>query len=87
MWRTRSPGCCSINPIVDVSRRDDGVERVGRNPKLQHLPFDRRRGPRSVADQNDRAAPFLKRNSASEAGAKEATPLCKTPQMSHRIAS
>ena len=45
-----------------VARRDDGVERVGRNPELQHLAFDRRRGPRRVADENDGAAPPSERH-------------------------
>ena len=45
-----------------VARGDDAVERLGRNPKLQHLALDGRRGPRSVGDQDDRAAPAPERN-------------------------
>ena len=45
-----------------VARRDDCVECVRRNPKLQHLPCDRRRGTRRVADENDGAAPPSERH-------------------------
>ena len=46
----------------NVARRHDGVERVGRNPELQHLSLDRLRGTWRVADENNRAAPPPKRH-------------------------
>src|SRR5580693_3153762 len=45
-----------------VAGRDDSVECVWRNPKLQDLSCDRWRGTRRVADENDRTAPPSERH-------------------------
>ena len=82
-----------VDPLGDqtdrhVARGRDVVEGVRRDAELQQLAAYRRRGTRRVGDQDDRPAAAAKRDqSASEAEGKAATPLCTTPQMSHRMTS
>ena len=62
MWRTRSPACRSINPIVTSPDVTMASNASGETPSFSTWRSIGRRGTRSVADQNDGAAPAPERN-------------------------
>ena len=85
MWRTWSPDCCSINPIVTSPDVTTASNASGETPSFSTWRAIGGEG-RGALLMRMTAPPRLRNDtSASEACAKEATPLCNTPQMSQRI--